>query len=91
MGKQQIEGVIKIPVLNANRVLKEYFSRWPNILSVDTEGVDLEILRAIDWKAFRIEIVCVEVGNQKDEIIKLMAGAGYRILGDNCLNVIFGR
>jgi FkbM family methyltransferase len=91
MGKQQIERVIKVPLINVNNLLKRFQNRWPNIISVDTEGVDLDILRAIDWKRYKVEIVCAEAGDQKDDIVKLMLSNGYTVLGDNCLNIIFGR
>jgi len=91
MGKQKIEKTIKVPVINVNLVLTNNFPKWPNIISVDTEGMDISILKAIDWNRFRAEIVCVESQTENKEIAALMRNNGYKVLGDNCLNTIFGK
>lgn len=91
LGKQKIKKIIQIKVIHINKILKQNFKKWPNILSIDTEGYDFKILNAIDWKTFCVEIVCVESGNSKKETIQLMHDNKYRILGDNCLNLIFGK
>lgn len=91
MGKQKIENVIKVPVINVNCILRDYFKKWPNIISVDTEGMDISILRAVDWSRFRSEIVCVESQSGNETIATMMRNNGYKVLGDNCLNTIFGK
>ena len=89
-GSQKIEKVIKVPVMNVNTVIEKHFKTWPNVVSIDTEGMDHRIVKAIDWKRFPIEIACVEVNENRDGIISTMAENGYKILCDNKLNVIFG-
>ncbi|MDP2685269.1 MAG: FkbM family methyltransferase [bacterium] len=90
VGKQKIENVIKVPVLHVNRLLGQ-FAQWPNIISIDTEGLDFDILNAINWNKYKTEIVCAEAGDQKEDIMSLMTKKGYKVIGDNCLNIIFGR
>lgn len=34
-----------------------------DFISIDTEGLDLEVLESNDWKKFRPTIVCVETGD----------------------------
>lgn len=91
MGKQKIERIIKTPVINVNKILSKYFNKWPNVISIDTEGVDYSIIKAIDWETFRAELVCVEVTSDKKEITEFMRSKRYNIFGDNRLNMIFGR
>ena len=44
---------IKMPLLNINDVMARHFQEAPTFLSVDTEGMDLAILRSIDFGRFR--------------------------------------
>ena len=89
-GNQKIEKVVKIPVLHINTVISK-MSELPNLLSVDTEGMDYRILSAVDWKKYPIKIVCVEAGADRSAITTLMQNNGYRLLCDNNLNMMFGR
>ena len=90
-GNQKIEAVRKMKVINVNRVLEEHFDTWPNIISIDTEGMDHKIIKAINWDKYRTEMVCVEVNEGRDDIIKTMHSFGYGLVGDNLLNLIFMR
>src|SRR5205807_9499423 len=55
-----LEKVIKMPLLNINGVIWEYFRKAPDFISVDTEGLDLKILKSLDFNRFRPPIVCAE-------------------------------
>ena len=59
-GKVSIREVIKMPLLNINDVMDEHFHGAPTFLSVDTEGLDLAILKSIDYGRFRPKIICAE-------------------------------
>jgi len=89
-GNQKIEKVIKVPVRSVNAVIQE-MSKMPNLLSVDTEGMDCRILSSVDWKKYPIKIVCVEAGADRAAITSLMKKNGYAMLCDNNLNIIFGK
>jgi hypothetical protein len=63
-------------------------------LSLDTEGLDLEILKTIDFKRFRPKIVCAEtliVNSTKmiAEIPLYMASQDYAVRGGSMVNTIF--
>jgi hypothetical protein len=90
-GNQKIEKVVKKPVVNVNRLIEDNFEKWPNLISIDTEGMDAMIVKAIDWKKYKSELVCVEVNEGRDEIISTLLGHGYHIACDNTLNIIFTR
>ena len=59
-GNQRIERVVAVPIRNINTVIAEEFGRAPNLLSLDVEGLDLPILRSLDFEKFAPDVVCVE-------------------------------
>lgn len=91
--------VQRIPLLNINDVMSEYFDGHPNILSIDVEGLDLQILQSLDFNRFRPEVICVEsiTFSMKHEeqkiggIIDFLLSKGYFIFGDTHINTIFCR
>ena len=67
-----------------NRVKYKTF----DFISIDAEGLDLDILRQIDLSNTRM--VCVEWnGKQKDEF--MAACSGFRLIHENGENLIFAR
>jgi len=52
----------EIPVININELLKEYCNQSPDFIDIDTEGMDYEILRALDLKRYHAKVICVERG-----------------------------
>jgi FkbM family methyltransferase len=89
-----IREVRKIPLLNINDVMQERFGRGPTFLSVDTEGLDLAILKSIDYQRYRPTVICAETlvsGTRKTvaEIPEFMATQGYTVRGQTFVNTIF--
>lgn len=94
----KIGEVKKIPVTPISTVLKKYFpAKAPDLISVDVEGLDLEILQTIDFKTCRPIAVCVETVNftlshkktKNTGIINFMEKQGYFVYADTGLNSIF--
>ncbi|HQZ75889.1 MAG TPA: FkbM family methyltransferase, partial [Chitinophagaceae bacterium] len=52
IGKQNIEKIIRIPLVNINEIMGEYFTPYPNFVSIDVEGLDLQIVKTIDFENF---------------------------------------
>ena len=93
-GHYSIERVIKVPLLNLNDVMKEQWNGPPNVLSVDTEGMDLPILRSLDFKRLRPDVVVaetLELGGRHLEmdIVQFMVQQGYEPRGGSFVNTIF--
>ena len=93
-GHYRIDRVIKIPLLNINDVMRAQWNAAPNVLSIDTEGYDLTILRSLDFKRFRPDVVVaetVEVGGRQPEveILELMVEQGYQVRGGSFINTVF--
>jgi hypothetical protein len=93
-GHYRIEKVIKVPLLDINEVMRKHWNGAPNLLSLDTEGFDLPILRSVDFERFRPDVICVEtveIGGRRvlPEIGQLLAQKGYEARGGSFVNTIF--
>lgn len=99
VGKHKVAAIIKTPLLTINSLMEKYFSPHPNLLSLDVEGLDLAILKTIDFKRFQPEVICVETlgysENDKEtknrDIISYLESNGYFIYADTYINTIFCR
>jgi FkbM family methyltransferase len=93
-GQYRIERVMKLPLLGINELMRKHWNGPPNLLSLDTEGFDLPILRSLDFERLRPDVVCVEsveIGGRRllAEIMQLMAQKGYEARGGSFINTIF--
>lgn len=94
----KIGEIKKIPVTSINKVLSQYFpTKAPDLISIDVEGLDLEILKTIDFTIYRPIAICVETVNftlshkktKNEGIITFMNSKGYFPYADTGLNTIF--
>ncbi|MFA6502892.1 MAG: FkbM family methyltransferase [Candidatus Paceibacterota bacterium] len=98
-GTQKIESVIHIPLVAINTLMEQYFPHGPDILSIDTEGYDLEILKSLDLAKYAPKILCVEtlrfddrgVEQKQSEILEYLLAHGYKVYADTFINTIFVR
>jgi FkbM family methyltransferase len=89
-----VHHVVKVPLVPINEVIERHFRVAPDFLSVDTEGMDLAILRSLDFDRFRPAVVCAETlvfGTDRVEtkILDLMVAKGYEVRGGTFVNTIF--
>jgi len=92
--EQAVEQVIQVPLWGINEIIETHFDRCPNYISLDTEGLDLAILRTFNFGKYRPEVFCVETldysGQTKEtEIEPLMKQNGYAVYADTHINTIF--
>ncbi|MDB5305913.1 MAG: hypothetical protein JWO38_115 [Gemmataceae bacterium] len=91
----KLERVVKMPLLNVNRVIAEHFGgAAPDYLSIDVEGLDLAILKTLDYARFRPKIICAETvitGTLKHttETTEFLGSKGYVVRGMTHPNTIF--
>lgn len=50
----------EIPVCNINNIISDNFETYPDILDIDTEGMDFELLSALDTDKYKIKVICAE-------------------------------
>ncbi len=96
-GKQAIKKVIQVPLVTINRVMQKYFPTGVDLLSLDTEGYDLEIIKSLDLQSYRPKIICIETLRYNNdgalekvrEIAKHLTDHNYFLYGDTFVNSIF--
>lgn len=96
-GNYNITKVIKVPLISINDLIKKHFDIYPDLLSIDIEGMDLEVLQSLDYEKYPIPVICVETClysenhvHPKDPAIALfMITKGYEIYADTYINTIF--
>jgi FkbM family methyltransferase len=81
---------ISIPVLPLAELLAEHLSPGQVIdfMTVDVEGLDLQVLESNDWDAFRPRFVVVEdtaQDAQSSEIVRFMKTRGYDVCAQNVM------
>jgi FkbM family methyltransferase len=94
---QKIEEKISIEVVNVNDVISSCFRFKPNFISLDVEGLEMEILESFDFKKYRPEVFCIETltyteDNSEEkitEIINFMEQIDYIVHSDTYINTIF--
>ena len=91
-GKVRLLRTVKMPLLNINRVIAEHLGAAPDYLSVDVEGLDLAILKTLDFSRFRPAIICAEHPYdpaERSELLGLLDRNGYTVRGQTYPNTIF--
>lgn len=91
-GKVALLRTVKMPLLNINRAMAEHLGTAPDYLSIDVEGLDLAILKTLDFARFRPAIFCVEhpeTPAEREQLLTLLNGHGYTVRGQTYPNTIF--
>jgi hypothetical protein len=78
-------------------VEKYYNDRFPDLLSLDVEGLDFEVISSIDFKKYQPKVICVETisyskngtGVKSSKLIKYVESKGYYLYADTNINTIF--
>lgn len=83
---------IDIELFPINDILKKYFKNGIDLLSIDAEGYDIQILKAIDTTIYRPKIIILEFQdkiNGKQNFINLLKSKNYKLLFENDGDNIF--
>ena len=95
VGRFKIARVMKMPLKKINAILAE--TGVPDFLSIDIEGLDLAVLKTLDFATYRITCICVETihydadskPQRNREIVQLLTDNGYMIYAETSINTIF--
>ena len=83
-------GTIEVPLVLIKEVFAANFSgAAPHFISIDTEGVDYEILASLDFARFRPFIICVELGRPIADFTSLVAPWNYHLIVHTMHNAMF--
>ena len=93
----KIKAVVDIQLISINTIIERHFSRTPDFLSIDIEGLDLEVLKSLDFEKHPIPIICAETCEfsethikPKDRSVeKFLTAKGYFVYADTYINTIF--
>jgi hypothetical protein len=69
----------------------------PNFVSIDVEGMDLVVVKSIDFNRYRPEVFCIETLSYTEnntevklnDIISYVESQGYFLYADTYINSIF--
>ncbi|MCX6545841.1 MAG: FkbM family methyltransferase [Acidobacteria bacterium] len=89
-----VERVIKMPLISVNHLIEKYLGQAPDLVSIDIEGMDLAVLRTLNFKKYRPASIIAEtirMGTAKEDssIAKFLAAKGYEVRGGSLYNTIF--
>jgi FkbM family methyltransferase len=94
-----IKKVIKIPITPLSEIIEKHANQKEiDILSIDTEGYDMEVLESNDWNKFRPRFLIIEtLEYKKDGAGKKLNNIfdpytekiGYRKIADTYINTIY--
>ena len=90
-----VEKVIKMPLIQINRLLADHFTTAPDLMSIDIEGMDFDVLSALDLTAHRPAAICAETkkpwaSHEESPIATLLESHGYVACAGSLYNTIFG-
>lgn len=97
LGKFKVQKIIKTKLININEIVNRHFKSTPNFLSLDVEGLDLQILQSLNFKKTSPEVICVETlcytetkkEKKNKELIEFLTSKNYFIYADTYINTIF--
>jgi len=95
--RQEVVGEIAVPLIPLNDIIAEHLGKdAPHFLSVDTEGVDLAIVRTLDPMLLNHDpsvptLICAEASASADEFLKMLGPAGFEMAARTPDNWIFRR
>jgi FkbM family methyltransferase len=98
-GTYKIVKVVRVALRPVNKIIEENFDTYPDFLSIDIEGLDLEVLKSLDLDKYPIPVICAETCTYSENhikpkdvsISKFMETKGYFVYADTYINTIFVR
>lgn len=94
MGPDAVETTLKMPLISLNRLIARHLGKAPDLLSIDVEGMDLDILRTLDFAAYRPGAIIAETitmggSGVNAEIVQFLLSKGYEVRGGSLVNTVF--
>lgn len=94
---QRVAGVTKVEMMSLPAVIEQFCrGSFPDFMSLDVEGMELPILRSIDFDKSCPKIICVEIadyspigaGRRRTELADVLEDKGYYEYANTNLNAI---
>jgi FkbM family methyltransferase len=93
--RAKIEKVVKMPLVPINKVINEHLGgKAPDFLSIDVEGLDVAIMKTLDYQRCRPKVICAETlkalsFDMEPEMTELLAQQGYMARAVTFPNTIY--
>lgn len=76
ISNERMQGEIKERKIKSQKLTtvlnnSKYKNRKIDFLNIDVEGVDLEVLKSLDFKVYRPRVICIEIIDKKIEDSKI--------------------
>jgi FkbM family methyltransferase len=84
----------RVPAVRLETILERHKIGPVDLLSIDTEGTELDVCDSLDWEAHRPRVVIIEfatagLGSQYPAIREYFASLPYRLINRTSSNLIF--
>jgi FkbM family methyltransferase len=93
--KAKIMRVVKMPLVPINKVIEEHFrGKAPDFISIDVEGLDVPIMRTLDFQRFRPKVICAETliafsFKMEPDMTEFLSQKGYEARATTFPNTIY--
>jgi FkbM family methyltransferase len=89
-----VEAVVKMPLVTVNRLIASHLGKAPDLLSIDVEGLDLDILHTLDFATYRpgaiiAETIKMGTVDVNAELVDFVVSRGYAVRGGSMINTVF--
>ena len=94
LGGDPVERVLRMPLVPVNELIASHLGSAPDLLSIDVEGMDLAILRTLDFERWRPGAIIAETirpgsPGVDGELVSFVVSRGYAVRGGSPVNTIF--
>lgn len=90
MSRGMSHNSMSILTKDINEIIAENFTDYPNVLDIDTEGMDYDLLAHLDLIKYPVDLICVEASSG-GRTRALLIEKGYRLLALTTENEIYVR
>ncbi len=94
LGGDPVERVVRMPLVPVNELIATHLGRAPDLLSIDVEGLDLAVLRTLDFEAHRpgaiiAETLAAGLPGVNMQLVDFVVSQGYVVRGGSSVNTVF--
>ena len=100
----ELKGIKKVPVVTLKALLDRYLPKdqYIDFMTIDTEGLDIEILKSNDWGKYKPDYILIELHPRKGgivgnwsipcgEVSMYLREKGYRFVGQCFCTTLFAK
>ena len=94
-----VKNVVDVPTITVNEIMDQFFPIAPVLLNIDIEGMELQILKSINFEKYRPMFLIVEmipyrankvvINEKNEEVLEFMKKKGYVEYAFTGINSIF--